>query len=133
MHFEHALLLHICIINGETKNPLSTEELFTYLGQKGKVKRENFEYARELYEKYINFPSELKRKIARIIKEFEANEYWIKTREEPKEDKTKRLLINAKRYEEAMNELFEETAYDPNNISPILVGIKSWLHPKDKL
>jgi hypothetical protein len=132
MYFEHALLLHICIINGESKNPLSTEELFTYLSQKGKVKREHFDYARELYEKYIKFQTELKRKIARVIKEFEVNEYWIRNREELREDKTKRLLINAKRYEEAMNELFGETAYDPNNISPILVGIKSWLQPKDK-
>jgi len=132
MHFEHALLLHICIINGETKNPLSFEELFTYLNQKGKVKREHFDYACKLYEKYNYFSIELKRKVARIIKEFEVNEYWIRNREEPQEDKTKRLLMNAKRYEEAMNEIFEELAYDPNHISPILVGIKSWLLSKDK-
>ncbi|MGG2092630.1 hypothetical protein AB1283_07915 [Bacillus sp. S13(2024)] len=132
MHFEHALLLHICIINGETQLPLSKEELFTYLKQKGQTKREHFDYACELYEKYKRFSSELKRKVARNIKEFEANAYWIQTREEPQEDKTKRFFINAKRYEEVMNEIFEETTYLSNNISPILLEIKTWLQQKNK-
>ncbi|PGE96867.1 hypothetical protein COE80_04970 [Bacillus pseudomycoides] len=77
--------------------------------------------------KYKRFSSERKRKVAQIIKEFEANEYWIQTREESKEDKMKRLLNNAKRYEEAMNEIFEETSYECGKISPILLGIKSSL------
>ncbi|MED0965387.1 hypothetical protein [Bacillus paramycoides] len=132
MHFEHALLLHICIINGETKLPLSKEELFTYLYQKGQIKREDFDYSCELYEKYKRFSSELKRKVAQNIKEFEANEYWIQTRDEPQEDKIKRFFINAKRYEEVMNEIFEETPHVPNNISLFLLEIKSWLQQKNK-
>ncbi|PEC18863.1 hypothetical protein [Bacillus cereus] len=130
MHFEHALLLHISIMNGEMQLPLSDEELFAYLNQKGKAKRENFDYARELYEKYKYFSIEQKRKVVYIMKVFEANEFWIQTREEPEEDKTKRFFINAKRYEEAMNEIFEETAYEYNNVSPILLGIKAMLKPK---
>ena len=130
MHFEHELLLHISIINGETPFPVSNEELFAYLNQKGKVNREHFDYARELYEKYKYFSCEQKRKVTQILKVFEANEFWIQTREEPKEDKTKRLFINAKRYEEAMNEIFEETAYEYNNLSSILLEIKSMLKPK---
>ena len=87
MHFEHELLLHISIINGETPFPVSNEELFAYLNQKGKVNREHFDYARELYEKYKYFSCEQKRKVTQILKVFEANEFWIQTREEPKEDK----------------------------------------------
>ncbi|WP_242221048.1 hypothetical protein [Bacillus cereus group sp. BfR-BA-01380] len=130
MHFEQALLLHIFIMNGEIQFPLSSEEIFAYLNQKGKVNREHFDYARELYEKYTCFSIEQKRKVSHIMKVFEGNAFWIQTREEPKEDKTKRFSINAKRYEEAMNEIFEEIAYEYNNISPILLGIKSMLKPK---
>jgi Na+/phosphate symporter len=110
MQFEHALLLHIFIINGEHPSPFSTEKLFAYLNQNGKIKREHFDYAYQLYEKYQCFSDKKKRKISQVMKEYEANEYWIQIRMEQSDKRKKNRLIHSKRYVEEMNRLFENTA-----------------------